>query len=232
MQFLAFLLTILLLTAGCWTIVGSLTHTVVPGGWTTLVVAWAASIAPIFLLVRTLLIGGYPSAPALVAAVATRRPTLIHEQNAVLGRTNRMLAPAVGTVASAFPTLGRAPANLFDTQIAAGFAALPYPVALSKLVLEFTGVRLGKGLTFSHWDQRPLSAMQLRYAADDVRYLPLVRDKIGKRLDTLGHADWAKEECGNLCDASLYRFDPQTQYLRVRGASGLQKTGRAACVPH
>lgn len=56
--------------------------------------------------------GGYPSAPALVAAVATRRPTLIHEQNAVLGRTNRTLAPAVGTVASAFPTLGRAPAKV------------------------------------------------------------------------------------------------------------------------
>lgn len=56
--------------------------------------------------------GGYPAAPALVAAVATRRPTLIHEQNAVLGRTNRMLAPAVGTVASAFPTLGRAPAKV------------------------------------------------------------------------------------------------------------------------
>jgi len=56
--------------------------------------------------------GGYPSAPALVAAVATRRPTLIHEQNAVLGRTNRMLAPAVRTVASAFPTLGRAPAKV------------------------------------------------------------------------------------------------------------------------
>src|SRR5690606_23329626 len=43
--------------------------------------------------------GGYPSAPALVAAVATRRPTVIHEQNAVLGRTNRMLASTVGTVA-------------------------------------------------------------------------------------------------------------------------------------
>jgi UDP-N-acetylglucosamine--N-acetylmuramyl-(pentapeptide) pyrophosphoryl-undecaprenol N-acetylglucosamine transferase len=56
--------------------------------------------------------GGYPSAPALVAAVATRRPTLIHEQNAVLGRTNRMLAPAVGSVASAFPILGRAPAKV------------------------------------------------------------------------------------------------------------------------
>ncbi|MGO4409042.1 MULTISPECIES: undecaprenyldiphospho-muramoylpentapeptide beta-N-acetylglucosaminyltransferase [unclassified Brevundimonas] len=53
--------------------------------------------------------GGYPSAPALVAAILQKRPTLIHEQNAVLGRTNRMLAPRVDGVASAFPTLGRAP---------------------------------------------------------------------------------------------------------------------------
>ena len=53
--------------------------------------------------------GGYPSAPALVAAISQKRPTLIHEQNAVLGRTNRILAPHVGTVASSFPTLERAP---------------------------------------------------------------------------------------------------------------------------
>ena len=79
--------------------------------------------------------------------------------------------------------LGRAPANVFDTQIAAGFIGLPYPLSLSKLINETAGVKLGKGLTFSHWDQRPLSAMQLRYAADDVRYLVLAREKIGQRLD-------------------------------------------------
>jgi UDP-N-acetylglucosamine--N-acetylmuramyl-(pentapeptide) pyrophosphoryl-undecaprenol N-acetylglucosamine transferase len=54
--------------------------------------------------------GGYPSAPALVAAVVSGRPTVIHEQNAVLGRTNRTLAPHVKQVASSFPTLERAPA--------------------------------------------------------------------------------------------------------------------------
>ena len=54
--------------------------------------------------------GGYPSAPALVAAITQKRPTLIHEQNAVLGRTNRILAPHVRAVASAFPTLERASA--------------------------------------------------------------------------------------------------------------------------
>ena len=56
--------------------------------------------------------GGYPSAPALIAAIIRGTPTLIHEQNAVLGRTNRMLAPRVGQVASSFPTLERAPASL------------------------------------------------------------------------------------------------------------------------
>jgi len=52
--------------------------------------------------------GGYPSAPALVAAITQGRPTVIHEQNAVLGRTNRILAPFVGTVAGSFAALTRA----------------------------------------------------------------------------------------------------------------------------
>ncbi|MBP1804612.1 UDP-N-acetylglucosamine--N-acetylmuramyl-(pentapeptide) pyrophosphoryl-undecaprenol N-acetylglucosamine transferase [Rubellimicrobium aerolatum] len=43
--------------------------------------------------------GGYPSIPALVAAGALRVPRLIHEQNGVLGRVNRVFAPRVGLVA-------------------------------------------------------------------------------------------------------------------------------------
>ncbi len=53
--------------------------------------------------------GGYPSAPALIAALSQRRPTLLHEQNAVLGRTNRWLAPWVGGIASSFPDLRKVP---------------------------------------------------------------------------------------------------------------------------
>jgi UDP-N-acetylglucosamine--N-acetylmuramyl-(pentapeptide) pyrophosphoryl-undecaprenol N-acetylglucosamine transferase len=52
--------------------------------------------------------GGYPSLPGLVAAISARRPTVIHEQNAVLGRVNRFLADKVDAVACAFPTLERA----------------------------------------------------------------------------------------------------------------------------
>jgi UDP-N-acetylglucosamine:LPS N-acetylglucosamine transferase len=43
--------------------------------------------------------GGYPSLPALLAALSTKRPTVIHEQNAVLGRVNRFLADKVDAVA-------------------------------------------------------------------------------------------------------------------------------------
>lgn len=52
--------------------------------------------------------GGYPSLPALMAALSGKIPTVIHEQNAVLGRVNRYLAPKVTEVACAFPTLEKA----------------------------------------------------------------------------------------------------------------------------
>jgi UDP-N-acetylglucosamine--N-acetylmuramyl-(pentapeptide) pyrophosphoryl-undecaprenol N-acetylglucosamine transferase len=52
--------------------------------------------------------GGYPSLPALLAAAAVRAPTMIHEQNAVLGRVNRFVAPQVDAIACAFPTLEKA----------------------------------------------------------------------------------------------------------------------------
>ena len=53
--------------------------------------------------------GGYPSAPALLAALSQGRPTLLHEQNSVLGRTNRWLSPYVGAVAASFPNLRLVP---------------------------------------------------------------------------------------------------------------------------
>jgi ribonuclease D len=111
--------------------------------------------------------------------------------------------------------------GVIDTQIAAGFAGMAYPVALSKLVSELTGVRLGKGLTFTHWDQRPLSAVQLRYAADDVRYLPAVWDALRTRLEHLNHLNWAKQECDAMCEPSQFGFNPDAYFTRIRGSGNL-----------
>lgn len=51
--------------------------------------------------------GGYPALPALLAARAARIPTVIHEQNAVLGRVNRYLAKGVDAIATAYPEVDR-----------------------------------------------------------------------------------------------------------------------------
>ncbi len=46
--------------------------------------------------------GGYPTVPPVWAATLRRIPTLIHEQNAVMGRANRLLAPRVRAIATGF----------------------------------------------------------------------------------------------------------------------------------
>lgn len=54
--------------------------------------------------------GGYPSFPTMLAAVWLRCPTLVHEQNAVLGRVNRLLASRMTSIGLSFPaTAGLGP---------------------------------------------------------------------------------------------------------------------------
>jgi len=53
--------------------------------------------------------GGYPAFPALRAAQRLGVPTVLHEQNAVLGRVNRVFAKRAHVVASGFDVLERLP---------------------------------------------------------------------------------------------------------------------------
>ncbi len=59
--------------------------------------------------------GGYPALPTMLAAVQLGLPSLIHEQNAVLGRVNRLVAGRVSRIAlSLQPTRGVAESSLVD----------------------------------------------------------------------------------------------------------------------
>jgi len=80
--------------------------------------------------------GGYPSAPGLVGAILDGRRTVIHEQNAVMGRANRMLASHVTTVACAFPTLLKAPPKVAARAIVVGNPVRPPIQALSDCLYE------------------------------------------------------------------------------------------------
>jgi UDP-N-acetylglucosamine--N-acetylmuramyl-(pentapeptide) pyrophosphoryl-undecaprenol N-acetylglucosamine transferase len=77
--------------------------------------------------------GGYASVPTLLAAQRAGIATLLHEQNAVLGRANRLLAPRTRMVATSFTetkALGKTPARFTGNPVRAAIAALgdrPYP---------------------------------------------------------------------------------------------------------
>ncbi len=49
--------------------------------------------------------GGYPALPALLAGFKRGIPTLVHEQNAVLGRVNRLAASRVNAIATSYPEI-------------------------------------------------------------------------------------------------------------------------------
>ncbi|QPC99398.1 undecaprenyldiphospho-muramoylpentapeptide beta-N-acetylglucosaminyltransferase [Qipengyuania soli] len=62
--------------------------------------------------------GGYPSLPSILASTSAGIPTLVHEQNAVLGRVNRLLASRVDAIATAYPEVERlAPKFLEKTHL-------------------------------------------------------------------------------------------------------------------
>jgi UDP-N-acetylglucosamine--N-acetylmuramyl-(pentapeptide) pyrophosphoryl-undecaprenol N-acetylglucosamine transferase len=80
--------------------------------------------------------GGYPTVPPLLAATMLGIPSIVHEQNAVLGRANRLLARRVQRIATGFPTLGRLDPKLKPKCVETGnpvrpavldAARLPYP---------------------------------------------------------------------------------------------------------
>jgi UDP-N-acetylglucosamine--N-acetylmuramyl-(pentapeptide) pyrophosphoryl-undecaprenol N-acetylglucosamine transferase len=51
--------------------------------------------------------GGYPAFPAVLAASSARIPTVLHEQNAVLGRVNRWLAGDAAAIATSYAEVER-----------------------------------------------------------------------------------------------------------------------------
>ncbi|MSP88348.1 MAG: undecaprenyldiphospho-muramoylpentapeptide beta-N-acetylglucosaminyltransferase [Alphaproteobacteria bacterium] len=80
--------------------------------------------------------GGYPSLPAMAAALRLGIPTMLHEQNAVLGRANRLLAPCAKRIATSYPhvaavrAVDRLKLHLTGNPVRPAIAALrdrPYP---------------------------------------------------------------------------------------------------------
>lgn len=83
-------------------------------------------------------------------------------------------------------TYGVTVPNPLCTKVAARIASVGRNPHLSDLVSELAGVEIDKSLQTSDWSQRPLTADQLRYAANDVIYLHKVFRELVRRLSDYG----------------------------------------------
>jgi len=123
---------------------------------------------------------------------------------------------------------GQLPERLFDTQVAAGLLGYPAQIGYAGLVEQMLGVKLDKSHARTDWSRRPLPADKLAYAADDVRYLLIIQQRLAERLEAEGRAAWAEEDCAALLDPTLYRNPPLDAWERLKGLRRLQGRSRAA----
>jgi ribonuclease D len=117
--------------------------------------------------------------------------------------------------------------GLLDTQIAAAFAGLGGSLSYAALVKTLLGVELAKHETRTDWTRRPLSPDQLRYAAEDVEYLPAVAAALEEQLRTLGRFEWALEDSATAAALDGDTPDPALAWRKVKGIDRLNASARA-----
>lgn len=114
------------------------------------------------------------------------------------------------------------PPHVFDTQLAATVLGYGDQIGYGNLVKQCLNVELNKTQTRTDWRQRPLSAEQIDYAADDVRYLCLLYHQLKDKLDETGRSDWLKEDLTALSAVKTYQEDPGRSWQRIKGAGRLK----------
>ena len=110
----------------------------------------------------------------------------------------KLLHAARQDIEALLPVTGVPLAPVFDTQQAAALLGFPAQVGYAELVRQLLGIELAKGHARTDWARRPLSAEQLAYAADDVRYLPALVESLEARLDAAGRRAWLAQESAAL----------------------------------
>jgi ribonuclease D len=114
---------------------------------------------------------------------------------------------------------GFAPACVLDLQIAAGLLGFGYPLSHTNLCLRILNARVNGGESFTDWRKRPLRPVQLEYAADDVRYLLPMREKLLARAGKLNRTEWVRGECDHLVKMVMR----EDERWRISGSARLSR---------
>lgn len=117
---------------------------------------------------------------------------------------------------------GQVPTPLFDTQIAAALLGQGEQIGYAPLVQALLDMPLDKSQTRTDWSQRPLSAAQLHYAADDVRFLGALYQRQRGALLAHQRLDWLWAETQKLCELSAIPPSTDSPWRRVKGHRNLR----------
>ena len=118
-----------------------------------------------------------------------------------------------------FYAMGRLPAPIFDSQIAAMVCGFGDSVAYDKLARQLAGAKLDKASRFADWSRRPLTERQLSYALADVDHLRPIYVALEKMLGKNGRAAWLADEMAILTDPDTYQLDPERAWERLKTRS-------------
>lgn len=119
---------------------------------------------------------------------------------------------------------GALPTPAFDTQVAAAFLGHTQQMGLGALVHAFCGVSLKKGDSFTDWSRRPLTESQLKYAVEDVVFLPELYHTMIRMLEERDRLDWLADELAGLLDPARYEADPLERFRKLKRVN--QLTGK------
>ena len=112
---------------------------------------------------------------------------------------------------------------VFDTQVAASLLGHPLQVGYGPLVRSVCDVKLPKADGFTDWSRRPLTKNQLKYAADDVTYLPHVYEVLRSELEEQGRLSWIEHDLAELSRPDNYTVDPREMWHKVKRVSTLPR---------
>jgi ribonuclease D len=141
-----------------------------------------------------------------------------------------MHAPSADLIAFGLH-FGSVPANVFDTQIAAGFIGLTASSSLDRLLDAVLKVRLNHNETFSDWSRRPLTDTQKLYAADDVRHLADLVATLRRDLEARGRREWAGLEIDRrFCTPEAAGGDPERAWRKVQRRGRLSPQQQAVLI--
>lgn len=109
------------------------------------------------------------------------------------------------------------PRPMIDTQIMARFLGLGTSAGLAKLAQQYLNVEIDKGATRTNWIKRPLSDIQLQYAAGDVWYLLPLYHILEKELAKTPWEQAVRDDCELALSKThkLQERDSEKAYLDI-----------------